>query len=78
MTRLLSKMILRKGESHVKLLRLLAINSAGNVAFAVDLLALYTRLRIVLYLDNICNEKKMKNRRLVEGWELENIFLKLC
>lgn len=62
-----------RGESHVKLLRLLATNSAGNVAFAADLLALYTPLKIVLCLDNICNEKE--NTKKLVFFNIPDLFI---
>lgn len=49
-------------KSKLKLLRLLAINLVGRAVFVVDLSALYTLLRTGRCLDNICEEKRNKNK----------------
>lgn len=57
--------------NHIKLLRLSAINSTGNVASVVDSSVPCILLKIVLYPDSICNEKEKKH---IKNFVLEKIF----
>lgn len=51
--------------NHIKLLRLSAINSTGNVASVVDSSVPCIPLKIVLYPDNICKEREKTYKNIL-------------